>query len=206
MENAKYNLIFDCDGTLVDSYPAIVDKVYTLFKNQGIECGKEEIREYSLRTTVGDCIEMLARRHGITEETIAREWPNLPEDFSIVTLCPHIKEILSNDKYRCFVYTHRGPRCRELFTLLGIIDYFEEIIDSSRDFKRKPSGEAVSYLVNKYSLDKERTFYVGDRSLDIECGIDAGVKTIFYNSSGLNIDCSKADFVINDPIEINEIL
>ena len=44
----------------------------------------------------------------------------------------------------------------------------------------KPSGDGVRYLVEKYGLDPDRTWYVGDRSLDVLCAKDAGVKALLY--------------------------
>ena len=75
-------------------------------------------------------------------------------------------------------------------------------MDFSFGFKAKPDSQGVDYLVQKYGLDKAKTYYVGDRIIDIQCGLNAGVGTIFYNSSGLDIDSSEADFVVSDLAEI----
>ena len=47
-------------------------------------------------------------------------------------------------------------------------------------------------------------FYVGDRDLDIEAGINAGIKAIFFNADGEVKE--KADFNIADHNQIKEIL
>lgn len=202
MENGRINLIFDCDGTLIDSYGAISDTVHRLFLAHGTDCSKDYIREYSLRSTVSDCVRHLSEKYGLDFETMHDEYGRTEENRNMITLIPHAADVAENDEFRCFVYTHRGPDCRQIFQRLGILDCFVEIVDKSCGFKRKPDPEGVTYLVEKYGMDKKRTYYVGDRALDIECGINAGVGTIFLNSSGLDIDCSKADFVIDDLREI----
>ena len=51
---------------------------------------------------------------------------------------------------------------------LGLDVYFTEILTSQSGFDRKPSPEAATYLISKYHLKPERTFYIGDRTLDID--------------------------------------
>ena len=205
MPDGKINLIFDCDGTLIDSYEAIIDRECRLFREHDIICNPAKIRELSLLTSVNESVKMLASQIGLDGDALIKEIHALSENRSLITLFDGVKEVLANSKFRFFVYTHRGPSCKEIFETLGILDFFEEIVDRTYGFKRKPDSEGVDYLVNKYSLDKNNTFYVGDRALDIECGKNAGIKTIFFNSSALNVDTSKADYVINSFDEINSL-
>lgn len=202
MADGKINLIFDCDGTLIDSYGAIVDRICRAFAMHGVDCDPEYVREWSLRTTADECIVKLSGENGLNSEEMLEQVRELSENFDMITLIPHVKDVLGNSSFRCFVYTHRGISCREIFDKLKITDCFEEIVDKTYHFKRKPDSEGVDYLVNKYSMDKSRTFYVGDRTIDIECGINAGIKTIFFNSGHIDVDTSSADYVIEDLIEI----
>ena len=205
MQDEKINLIFDCDGTLIDSYGAIVDRVCRLFDAHNIICNPEKIREYSLTTSANECIKILCEQIGLNAEEMLKDVHDLAENRSLITLFPGVKEVLENNSFRCFVYTHRGTSCKEIFKGLGILDYFEEVVDKTYGFKRKPDSEGVDYLVRKYGLDKNRTYYVGDRLLDIDCGINAGVKTIFYNSAKLGLDSSRADYVIQNINDINNL-
>ena len=79
-----------------------------------------------------------------------------------------------------FVYTHRGDSSGPILERLGILDCFREIVTSEYGFSSKPSGEGVRYLVEKYRLDPVRTWYVGDRTLDVYCAKDAGVLALLY--------------------------
>ena len=42
---------------------------------------------------------------------------------------------------------------------------FTEILTSQSGFARKPDPEAAMYLMEKYGLEPEKTYYIGDRSL-----------------------------------------
>ena len=58
--------------------------------------------------------------------------------------------------------------------------YFLEILTSQSGFPRKPDPQALRYLMDKYELDPAATYYVGDRSLDMECAANAGIQGILY--------------------------
>ena len=58
-----------------------------------------------------------------------------------------------------------------------------------------------------YNLDRENTYYVGDRSLDIECAENAGTKSILYlpeNSAAS--PTGKETFVVKDLLDIQDIV
>lgn len=205
MITEKINLIFDCDGTLIDSYGAISDRICRLFEKHGIICSRNTVKELCIFHNVGYCIDEIAEKHCLDKEALHREYEDIIENLSLITLYPHVMELLSDERFSCFVYTHRGESCRQIFDLLGITGHFIEIVDDTYHFKRKPDREGVDYLVNKYGLDRNRTYYVGDRIIDILCGCNADVGTVFFNSSGLEIDTSDADFVISNLKEIQEL-
>ena len=202
----KPNLIFDCDGTLIDSYGAITKKVYECFLSLGYEYDISEIRKLSLFGTVDTCLETLAKRSGVSIETATAAYKATPEKRDMITLYAGVKELLQSERFDCFVYTHRGISSLEIFEKLGILPYFTEIVNSSYNLKRKPDKEGISYLVSKYKLDLKKTFYVGDRAIDMECGKNAGVGTIFIDSAKLKISTKNADFVIEKFSDIYDVL
>lgn len=48
-------------------------------------------------------------------------------------------------------------------SLLEIRKYFKEVITSENGFLRKPNSEAVIYLIEKYKMNEQKTYYIGDR-------------------------------------------
>lgn len=202
----KINLIFDCDGTLVDSYLSICDHLQKTFRKFNVETDLEELRQLCIYSHVGICVETISNRFNLIPKAVFEEYKNDTDDINLITLYEGCKELISDPRFNCFVYTHRGQSTEKIFTKLGINNYFTEIVTSINGFQHKPHPEAVNYLVNKYELNKEKTYYIGDRLLDIECGNNAGIKTIFFNSSGLEIDSSKANFTVEKLLDIKEII
>lgn len=198
MTDERINLIFDCDGTLVDSYPAILDAVGRVLKRHGIDRDPAELRDRALHSSVIGCLTDIVPAYGLDPDAVYQEFRAEKQDLGLIPLYPHARELLQDPRFRCFVYTHRGVSARIIFSGLGVDSCLEEIVDSTYGFQRKPDPQGVDYLVEKYALDKKRTYYVGDRVLDLECGRNAGVGTIFFDSSGLDLDTSGADHIVSD--------
>lgn len=51
---------------------------------------------------------------------------------------------------------------------------------------RKPSPEMILDAASKHNISLEKSFMIGDRKSDIECGINAGVKTILIRNEWNN--------------------
>ena len=122
----------------------------------------------------------------------------------------HAKEILEYLKssgVNNYVYTHRGITTDTVLKNIDLYDYFIDFVTSLDDFKRKPDPEGLEYLINKYHLDKNHAYYVGDRKLDIECASNASIKSImFIKPYSPGKPTGKEDYVIRDLLEIKEII
>ena len=121
----------------------------------------------------------------------------------------HAKEILEylqSKNIKNYVFTHRGVTTETVLKNIGLYDCFDEIVNSQSGFKRKPSPDGLNYLVDKYQLDRNETYYVGDRPIDIECANNAKVKSImFIPEGGVARATGKETFIINDLLDIKEL-
>ena len=80
----------------------------------------------------------------------------------------------------------------------GTIDatYMSPDLPDTGSLRRKPAPGMILEAAEEHGIDLARSFMVGDRNLDIECGRNAGVKTILVQTGyGLqHLDCG-ADYV-----------
>ena len=80
----------------------------------------------------------------------------------------------------------------------GTIDatYMSPDLPDTGSLRRKPAPGMILEAAEEHGIDLARSFMVGDRNLDIECGRKAGVKTILVQTGyGLqHLDCG-ADYV-----------
>ena len=181
---AKRAFIWDLDGTLLDSYPAIVPSAKEVCDALGAGLSEAEIHAFVIRSSVGQLLRELAAARGLESAPIIEDF-NRRSDSRLASIrpMPHARETLAALSKRgdcSLVYTHRGESSFPILENTGLAPYLTEVLTSRSGFPRKPAPDAILYLVKKYALDPARTWYVGDRSLDIEAACNAGIRSILY--------------------------
>lgn len=190
-------LIWDLDGTLLDSYPAILLGLEETYQYFGLTFHREEVKAFVLRYSVKDLLCQLSEQEQIPLETLNTVRANsLREKNAQISLMEGAREILEWARemgMKQFIYTHKGDNTFAILDELGISHYFVEVLTADSGFARKPDPEAVLYLMEKYELPQEATYYIGDRLLDAETAQAAGIKSLnlTLGSSAYNthIDC-----------------
>ena len=185
--------IWDLDGTLLDSYEAILSGIEETYRQFSIPFDKEKVRAFILKYSVQDLLMQVAEERGLDVDKLNQvRAQSLAEKNAQVILMPGAREVLAwaNQKgIQQFVYTHKGDNALTILRDLGLDVYFTEILTSQSGFARKPSPEAATYLISKYHLKPERTFYIGDRTLDIEFAQNSSIQSI--NFLGAPVDCNR---------------
>ena len=182
--------IWDLDGTLLDSYEAILAGIEETYRQFSLPYNKKEVRAFILKYSVQNLLEQVAKERGLDVGLLNQvRAQSLAEKNAQVILMPGAREVLAwADKQgiQQFVYTHKGDNALTILRDLGLDSYFTEILTSQSGFARKPNPEATTYLINKYHLNPEHTYYIGDRTLDIEFAQNSGIQSInFLESSAV---------------------
>ena len=204
-------VIWDLDGTLLDSYGVIVDSLYQIYQEKGVMIDKSEILYDVINESVSAFIKKMELRFGIPFDSLKDRYSIISgkEKLNIKAM-EHAREILEylqSKNIRNFVFTHRGVTTETVLNNIGITSYFDEIVNSLNGFERKPSPDGLNYLLDKYHLDKENTYYVGDRPIDIRCANNAHIKSIMYiPKQSVAKPTGKETFVISDLLDIKDIL
>lgn len=202
--------IWDLDGTLFDSYPIYVSSLQAALKEFGVEAEQKLILEDVITYTIGHFIDRAASDYGVDKDAYKRRYMEIASvrNFEIqpMTHAKELLDLLRDRGDRNFVYTHKDKSAIDVLDKMGLLPYFDEVVTGDDGFKRKPEPDAVSYLLEKYQLDPERTYYVGDRTLDIDCGWNAGTKSIFFI---LPDSCAQPNghetHIVHDLLDIAEI-
>jgi D,D-heptose 1,7-bisphosphate phosphatase len=72
---------------------------------------------------------------------------------------------------------------------------------------RKPKPELVVRAATDHGIDLSRSFFVGDKASDIDCGSNAGVRTVLVRTGyGRDTAASSADFVAENLSEAADII
>ena len=183
----KTAFIWDLDGTLLDSYEAILSGIEETFAQFSIPYDKEQVREFILKFSVQDLLVQVAEEKKLDVEVLNQmRAQSLTEKNAQVVLMPGAREVLSwadQVGIQQFVYTHKGDNAFTILRDLALESYFTEILTSQSGFARKPNPEAATYLLDKYQLDPEKTYYIGDRTLDVEFAQNSGIQSINFLES-----------------------
>lgn len=179
--------IWDLDGTLLDSYEAILSGIEETYAQFSIPFDKEKVRAFILKYSVQDLLVQVAEERGLDVYKLNQvRAQSLAEKNAQVILMPGAREVLAwadQQGIEQFVYTHKGDNAFTILENLGLAHYFTEILTNQSGFARKPSPEAAIYLLDKYGLDPQQTYYIGDRTLDIEFAQNSGIQSINFLAS-----------------------
>ena len=183
----KTAFIWDLDGTLLDSYEAILSGIEETFAQFSIPYDKEKVREFILKYSVQDLLVQVAEARKLDVAVLNQvRAQSLAEKNAQVVLMPGARDVLAwadQVGIQQFVYTHKGDNAFTILRDLGLESYFTEILTSQSGFTRKPNPEAATYLLDKYQLDPEKTYYIGDRTLDVEFAQNSGIQSINFLES-----------------------
>ena len=183
----KTAFIWDLDGTLLDSYEAILLGIEETFGQFSIPYDKEKVREFILKFSVQDLMEKVAEERKLDVEVLNQvRAQSLAEKNAQVVLMSGAREVLKwadAAGIQQFVYTHKGDNAFTILRDLGLESYFTEILTSQSGFARKPSPEAANYLIDKYQLNPDNTYYIGDRTLDVKFAQNSGIQSINFLES-----------------------
>ena len=176
-------LIFDLDGTLVDSRLDLANSVNAMLAHMGMGALTNE-RVY---TYVGNGAPVLVRRslgEQATEEEFRRALQFFMEyygahDLEETTLYPGVRESLDRFRgagKRMAVLTNKpAAMSREILEGLGVAGHFFQILGGDSLEHRKPHPMGVETLMREAGTDRARTMMVGDSSVDVATARNAGI-------------------------------
>ena len=208
-------IMFDVDGTLVDSVADIVKAMnYTLTKLGMSERPPGAITSY-IGTGVKDLVKKsLGRRPaaGLVEEGVAVFSDYYMEHSAEKSkLYPHVKETLEYfaDKRKLILTNRYSKFADTTLREFGIREHFEEIIGGDDESCLKPSACVLDRAFPGLKIDRAKAIIVGDMAIDVQTGKNSRIKTCWV-SYGLgrreDVEPLKPDYMINDIIELKDII
>ena len=206
-------LIYDLDGTLIDSVQDIVSAVnYMLIELKLPSRSQAEIRGF-----IGEGIQSLVER-SLGAEHISKSayaLKILRERYSEhlldhTKLYPDVREVLGHFAAKKQVVVTNKPEQFSIKVLegLGIRKFFSVVIGGDSVRTKKPSPEAVFYVLNQSHVPPEKAVIIGDSAIDIETGRNAKITTcaVTYGLGDAEaLATAKADFVISKFADLKKL-
>jgi phosphoglycolate phosphatase len=207
-------MVFDFDGTLVDSLDDITVSVNAMLGSLGLDSvPKERVRSY-----VGDGIPMLVHRaiafHREASAELVGEAVRIylehHEKHCLVhtRIYPGVEEVLRHfsSVRKVIVSNKQTVLTRTIAHALRLDHHFVRILGGDSMPFKKPDPRVVEWLCSEFNLKPSEIVIIGDGIQDVQCGRTAGALTCavtygFGDRSGLK----EADFIIDDPTELREL-
>ncbi|MBY0147922.1 HAD-IA family hydrolase [Neobacillus niacini] len=172
------NILWDFDGTLFDTYPALVEGFVKLSER---DLDKAEVLKWLKIDS------LTAFKHYGIDESKRPAYKDIDKRYSKEFSTPfeHLESVLSAADHNIIV-THRD-RESTLFLLekFSLEKYFSEIVSvEEQGFNRKPHTASYEYVLKKYNID----LVVGDRELDLLPARKLGIKTVAFQNPDIEAD------------------
>ncbi len=185
----KYELvIFDLDGTILDTLEDLTDSVNHALKKYGYPVRTiEEIRSF-----VGNGLLMLARRaiapetdETVIQEVLAEQKAYYKEHCSDKTR-PYegIVELLGGLKEagcKLAVVSNKADYAVQILCEQYFPGIFHMAVGEKENVRKKPAPDSVNAVLEELQVDRSRAVYVGDSEVDIETAQNAGLEAVLVS-------------------------
>ena len=184
--------IFDLDGTLTQN-----NLDFNKIRNELKIPENVLILEYMQKLPAKEAYELQKKLTILERQMIAGT--------KVATGANNLLTLLASKNFPMAILT-RNTKENAIQTLqqTKLSSYFKiETIIGRTEANPKPSPDGISLILERWQKNNENCVIVGDYILDIECGRNAGIGTIYVNKFD---NCDLADFSVNSLSDIVEQL
>lgn len=172
-------ILFDLDGTLIDSTDAILESFHSAFEMHGKQLPSDE----AIKAQIGHPLERMFATLGISEEQIESHVKTYKMHYrqiscqKTVLLPQAVKalELASQHAELGVVTTKTSKYSIELLEHMGIMHYFKVLIGREDVTYPKPDPEPIFKAISKLQSDKNKCWMIGDTPMDILAAKGAGI-------------------------------
>ena len=183
MSNYEY-IIFDLDGTLINSEEGITKSVQFALNKMGMECNREDLVCFigpPLKSSFED-------QYDFNEAQVAEAIGYFREYFSEYGLCQHelydgVREVLKTlkEQGKTILLGTSKPEefARKILDQYDITSYFDYICGASMDEVRSEKADVLAYALELSQITElEKCIMIGDRKHDVIGAKMVGIETI----------------------------
>jgi HAD superfamily hydrolase (TIGR01509 family) len=185
-------VIFDCEGTLIDSEPLTCEALVTVFAQYGAVLTMDDCFAHFYGGKLTDILAATRNRLGlnVTTEELEPKYRDTLSRLYEDKLKPMegIVAILEQLKARDIpvAVASNGPieKIEHSLTKAGLLDYFEGAMFSGFEANSwKPEPDLIQLAAMHMGFSAQQCLYVDDTPKGVEAGMLAGAKTIHFRSN-----------------------
>lgn len=205
-------VIFDLDGTLVDTYPVVRKTLIEVFDKYLPDLKyNEELLKSFFGPTLQDSFNKITGDQNETDFLI-REYRKINRRYyeKELTLFPNVKEALEklSKKNKLAILSNRIQELVEIGIKVTEIDkYFDCVIGVDNMPKPKPHPDGIFQILDKY--DEKKAVFIGDALSDVKTAQNAGIigiGTTWALTSREEYEEINTDYIVDSYEELVKIL
>jgi len=175
-------ILFDLDGTLIDSTEAILESFGVAFKTFNEEVPSDDL----IKAEIGHPLDVMFQTLGVEEETI---WDHVDAyklhyrkiSCAKTVLLPQAREavVLASQYATLGVVTTKTAKYSvELLEHMGLMRYFDVLVGREDVENPKPHPEPIYKALSKLQSVTTRCWMIGDTCMDMNAAKAAGVEGV----------------------------
>ena len=195
------NLIWDFDGTLFDTYPAIVNSLRAAVADLAVPPSFEKVRDMAL-VSIDGCLTTMSTTYDIPLEELEARFERHYRDVTADDQppfdgVPEVCELICARGGLNLIVTHRRRSGMDrLLAAHGLADLIADTVSCYDDgYPRKPDPAAFLMLIERHHLRLDETLAIGDRDIDILAAHAAGLPAALFAPTPTIVT---AEFVLAD--------
>ncbi len=210
-------VIFDLDGTLIDSRLDLIHSVNAMLRH----LGRPELPGEVVASYVGDGAPMLVRRAlgDPNDEKIVKDALQYFLEYYKEHKLDHttvyagipeaLQQIQANGTRRKMAVLSNKPvnPSRAIVEALGLRGFFVHVYGGNSFETKKPDPLGVATILQETGVAPDRALMVGDSSIDVLTGINAGIFTcgVTYGFAPHTFHEVQPDVVVDTPQELGKL-
>jgi phosphoglycolate phosphatase len=175
-------ILFDLDGTLIDSTEAILESFHNSFNHFSVKYPRDE----AIKALIGYPLDVMYRELGVDEEYVWDYVAVYKEHYRIISrektlLLAGAREavVLASEIAEIgIVTTKTGKYSQILMEHFEIMSYFKVLIGREDVEKPKPDAEPILKALHYFDKSDKDIWMIGDTKLDLISAKNAGVNSI----------------------------
>lgn len=209
-------LVFDLDGTLIDSRLDLVNSVNAMLQHLGRPALPPEV----IASYVGDGAPMLVRRalgdpddgayfHGALRFFLDfyREH-KLDHTYVYAGIREALRELRTDGRQMAVLTNKPVVPSRQIVEALGLSDFFVQVYGGNSFHTKKPDPLGVRTLLEEAAARPDEAVIVGDSDVDVLTGRNASLWTVgvTYGFSPHSLEGAPPDVLVHSPAELMQAL
>lgn len=206
-------IIFDFDGTLLNTYEFVTHTIETTLAAHGVRHDREYLDTFSGQTLSAIYVQLLPGR---VEEALQmhRDTQKSAEARALLRTFEQATELLERlqaESISCAILSNRlQPSLSELLEHAGLHDKFELVFGGNELPAPKPNPASVRLICDSLGVEEQETIIIGDTAVDVLTGKNSSLRASVGITHGFGsraqLEEAGADYIVDSLIEFEDLI